>query len=965
MSDRDKHIKSRDIEGKTLERTFSEEMHMKQATYHLWIVTSLVLGYFGGSREAIAQIVPDGTLPINSTIESTVTPDGNTLTIDGGTATGGNLFHSFQDFNVPIDDIAHFNNALTIDNIITRVTGGNISNIDGLIRANGTANLFLINPAGLVFGENASLDLGGSFVGSTAEVLQFEDGSFYSAVDVDAPPLLTISVPVGLQFGPEPGDIVVRGHRHKLRFQEIELLSGQEQKRLARERRPSGLEVLSDQTLALVGGEISLIEGNLTAEGGRIELGSVAGNSTVTLAPIASGWQIGYEGVEQFGDISLSDASSLDTSGPGAGSVQVQGRSLFLRDGSAIVATTLGHENGEYITIRTTDSVEFVGKTRGRTLRSGILADVELGANGNGSTVNIETDHLQLIDGARVSVSTRSQGQGGDLNIAATESVDLMSAFNETNRFLAEVGPEATGNGGNITITSPRVRVRDEARISTQTQGVGRGGNLRIDAADSVEVGNRATLQTATSGRQSRGNAGDLIIETDRLILFERGSIGTATEGHGDAGNLTIEATESIELTDRSKIEATTGGTSSGDGGTIAVTTDLLTLRRGARIASTTIGEGDAGDLRVSAGTIDIQGVGLDGKGRTVPSRFEAQVNPRATGNAGDLTVRADRLTVRDGGRISAATFNSGNAGTLDITASQIELSGGQDFFDGLPAGLVVGVTENGSGDAGNLIIRADRLTVSDGMEVSVRSRGQGSAGSLTIDASELFLDRGILNAGTTLGNEGNITLNNVVDVRLRNGSEITAEAGNHSDGGNIALNSRTLVLDDSRINANAFEGRGGNVTITAQGIFTHTNSSIDASSQLGIDGTIILNTPDVDPSSGLLELPDSPIDVTALIGRDPCRHGDGSEFVNTGRGGLPTPPRESFRGESGWVQLVTLDTSADRTASDAIPQTQPTRLIEAQGWIIGENGEVILTANPPTVTPQGQSSVALNLTCQ
>ena len=571
-------------------------MQMQRETYSLWMMVCLVLSYLGGSPEAIAQITPDSSLPI----DSTVTPDGNTLTINGGTAAEGNLFHSFQDFNVPINDIAHFNNALTIDNIITRVTGGNISNIDGIIRANGMANLFLINPAGLVFGENASLEIGGSFIGSTAEALQFEDGSLYSAVDVNAPPLLTISVPVGLQFGPQPGDILVRGHRHNLRFQEIDLPSGQEKKRLVRENRPSGLEVLSDRTLALVGGEISLIGGNLTAEGGRIELGSVAGNSSITLASIASGWQVGYEGVEQFGDISLSNASSIDTSGPGAGSVQVRGRSLSLRDGSAIVATTLGNEDGENITIRTTDSIEFVGKTPEQTLRSGILADVELEATGNGSTVSIETGRLQLIDGARISISTRSQGRGGDLNIAATESVHLMSAFNETNRLLAEVGPEATGNGGNIAITSPRVRVRDEAIISTQTQGIGRGGNLRIDAADRVEVGNRGIIRTTTSGPESRGDAGDLTIETGRASVFEKGSIRAVTEGQGDAGNLTIEATESIELTN-SSIDATSGGTSTGDGGTISVTTDILTLLRGGRIASTTIGEGDAGDLKMIA----------------------------------------------------------------------------------------------------------------------------------------------------------------------------------------------------------------------------------------------------------------------------------------------------------------------------------------------------------------------------
>ena len=190
---------------------------MKQETYNLWMMACLTLGYLAGSRGAIAQIIPDGTLPNNSTIDVSVAPNGNTvLTIDGGTAAGGNLFHSFQDFNVPSNDIAHFNNGLTIDNIITRVTGGNPSDIDGIIRANGTANLFLINPAGLMFGPNASLDIGGSFVGSTAQALQFEDGSLYSAVDVDAPPLLTVNVPVGLQFGAQPGGIQVEGGEHNV-----------------------------------------------------------------------------------------------------------------------------------------------------------------------------------------------------------------------------------------------------------------------------------------------------------------------------------------------------------------------------------------------------------------------------------------------------------------------------------------------------------------------------------------------------------------------------------------------------------------------------------------------------------------------------------------------------------------------------------------------------------------------------
>ena len=560
------------------------------------------------------------------------------------------------------------------------------------------------------------------------------------------------------------------------------------------------------------------------------------------------------------------------------------------------------------------------------------MADVESGATGRGSPVSIETERFLAEDGGLVSVSTRGGGNAGDLILTAAD----------------------------VTLTGRRV----------------------TKLPDGMDIDASALLSEVLSG--STGNSGNIEIRTERFLIDEGARMSTGTFAFGDAGSITIHATESVEIltpqseepTPPSTIRAVTGEVSSGRGGNVMIHTDLLRATNGSEIAATTQGAGNAGNLTVIAREIELEGTRLNDKPKIVPSRLETQVNRTGTGNGGTLTIDADLLVLRDGARISAVTFSSGNAGDVKITATHIELSGGRElamamrpgkeFIDPLPSGVVAGVfgEEEGTGNGGTLTVEADRLTVRDGMQLSVRSEGMGATGDLNINASELFLDGGILNATTTQGMKGNITLN-ANDVRLRNGSEITAEARNNSDGGNIDLDTQILVLDDSLINANAVEGRGGNVQITAQNIFTDRNSTITASSQLGIDGTIILNTPDVDPGSELLVRSVNPININALIDRNPCRYGQGSNFGYTGRGGLPPSLQESLRGEEGFVELVKLDRPDDRPASDAIPPSQPTRLVEAQGWIIGDNDQVILTANPPNITPQGKSSVAPNRICQ
>jgi filamentous hemagglutinin family protein len=248
------------------------------------------LGYlFLTSNISFAQVTSDGT------VNTQVTQNGNVSEITGGERAGDNLFHSFRDFSVGTGDTASFLNANDIANIFSRVTGGNISNIDGLIRANGSANLFLINPAGILFGENARLDVGGSFYGSSASSILFEDGEF-SATDLNTPPVLTINAPIGLNLRDQPADIVNRS---------IVQDSAEE---------TVGLEVLPGNNLAFVGGNIKLESGNLTARGGNIELGGLTEAGIVSINPDGS---LSFPDNVIKADINLSNAADVDVIGTG------------------------------------------------------------------------------------------------------------------------------------------------------------------------------------------------------------------------------------------------------------------------------------------------------------------------------------------------------------------------------------------------------------------------------------------------------------------------------------------------------------------------------------------------------------------------------------------------------------------------------------------------------------------------
>ncbi|MDJ0633537.1 MAG: filamentous hemagglutinin N-terminal domain-containing protein [Xenococcaceae cyanobacterium MO_188.B29] len=208
---------------------------------------------------ALAQIIPDSSLGAESSV---VESNDNRDTIKGGAIRDANLFHSFQEFNVEALKEAYFNNPDGIANIFSRVTGNNISDIQGVLGVLGNANLYLINPNGILFGENASLDVNGSFFATSADSVLFDNGFEFSAANPDAPPLLTIDIPIGLRFRDNPGDILNQSNTNGV-----------------------GLAVNQGETIALIGGNVRVENGGIIfAPEGRIELGGLTETGTIAIA---------------------------------------------------------------------------------------------------------------------------------------------------------------------------------------------------------------------------------------------------------------------------------------------------------------------------------------------------------------------------------------------------------------------------------------------------------------------------------------------------------------------------------------------------------------------------------------------------------------------------------------------------------------------------------------------------------
>ena len=864
-----------------------------------WCFGLLVATTIPFGNSAIAQIVPDGTLGTESSQVDGIAD----FVIRGGAQRQENLFHSFEQFSIDDSQRVYFENPADVERIFSRVTGSLSSDIFGTLGVNGNADLFLLNPNGIVFGPNAQLELGGSFIASTADAFQFDDlGSFDARSPDTPPPLLTIQ-PTALMFGQVlPGDISAYSSANE-----------------------TGLVVPQGETLGLVGGNVTVDGGKLAAPGGRIEIGAATGAGVVEMA--TDGRLAFPEGLAQ-GQITVENEAIATVRSAGGGALGITARAINISE-------------------------------------STLSAGIEEGLGSAGS-------------------------QAGDIVLNAVEKVNITSVGQVFNFVL----PNAIGNAGNTVVIAPVLEMSDGAQMGSVVFDFvnGDAGNVTIDASESVRLEGPSTRITSIIfGSNVVGASGNIEIATKALEIFDGAQISSSTSGQGNAGDATIRASQSVRIVGSSSSGLPAGiftsispGTT-GNGGTLQIDTQVLeVLNGGALFSGMDVGtsrfdgrEGNAGDIVINANeSVRISGRGAPAQFSTregtirPPSFVNSLTRPESMGNGGDIKVKTPRLEVSDGAQIASATQSEGDAGDIIINGQILEVVGDA---------LLISSTQ-GEGDAGDILVSAtDRIAFNNSRVLARSASTTNQGGDIFLATPFLALtNQSELSTQTLSADGGNIVLTLSKLLLLRNNSFISTEAGADDaggDGGDITIDTRFIVAvpnEDSDIVADAFDGSGGNVDITATGGILGiavrdsrtAQNDITASSQNGVSGDIDIQSPEVDVERSLIELP------TAFAGSEvtrSCRDtlAEGSEFIISGRGGLPQNPLDPATTVL-WQDILPIERDelvSRRTNIETGTATSnregallPAPIVEVQSWTKNERGQVVLVAEAPQQIALGHS---------
>ncbi|MEW6498038.1 MAG: S-layer family protein, partial [Cyanobacteriota bacterium] len=771
----------------------------------------------------------------------------------------------------------------------------------------------------------------------------------------------------------------------------------------------------------LNGGTVTLTaQGNITTSyidsssgwfggGGNINLASLAGAVLIADGILFSG----TFGTDKAGDIRITAGSvflnavelnsSVTADGQGrGGDVVIDARDTVVFNGSFALSRLEEGGVGQGGDIRI---------TTGSLLLTGIpsdIADANVGqlvtfsaGQGNGGSVIINARDSVTLDGKGSDIWTLLGGasdldrKAGDIIINAN-SLSLLNDARLVTNNESDGSDLGRGNAGNITVNTQSVSMSNNGLIDAASFSPGDAGNITINT-ESFSISNSAIRNRFI--KNAEGQGGQITINTGSFSARDGSELNAQNTdlARGTGSKIVIQARDSVSL-DGSRIVSFVDTLAGGRGGDIEIniTNGSLSLTNGAQLTASTRGQGNAGSVKINVS----DRVAIDN------SSVSSAVEAGAVGNGDNVTIDARSLSLSNGTQLSASTAGQGNAGSVTIsTSDQVSLNnssittavesegrgnGSQLQLDtqslSLTNGAKISASTAGEGRAGNIRITTEELNVNDS-QVAVSSTGTGKAGELEVNAANIFLtNQGQLIATTASGEGGNIRLKVDDLLLMRDNSLISAEAQNNGNGGNININATCAIAvpsENSDIVANAFKGRGGNIDITAQGVFglefrreRTPLSEISASSKFGVDGAVVIDTPDVDPTRGLSELPENLTDSSNQIAQACSSQARANSFVVTGRGGLPPTAREVLNPTPGWIDWRVAGSLGDGetrgTEESLISQSpiqnpkskiqNPLPLIEATSWVIDSDGTVRLVANS-TVEVSSNNAYAEN--CQ
>ncbi|WNZ27477.1 filamentous hemagglutinin N-terminal domain-containing protein [Leptolyngbya sp. NK1-12] len=818
--------------------------------WQLGLVCWSLVGVVALSDAVEAQVVPDNTLGAERSrvrADRVRGRDGvvrDSDVIEGGAQRGSNLFHSFEQFDVPEERGAYFDNPVDVQNIFSRVTGADRSEILGRLGVLGNANLFFMNPNGILFGPNVSLDVGGSFVGTTANAIQFGEQGFFSATNPEAPSLLTVN-PSAFLFSQIGNGAIVSQARE--------------------------LAAAPGRNLLLVGGDIVLNGSTLFSSGGSVEMGGLAEVGTVQFATSSNIPQLEFPTGVARANVGLQNNSFIFTNA--GGSVTVHAQNLELTN-SSIFSSLFAEQGG-----RSGDlAIDLTGNL---ILDRSNIAQIGL-ANSFGDTddLSINAQSVQLFN--RSSIFNNSQRNAGSVYINAADKVTLDSSLiSSTN------SSSFTVRGSDTFITAQSIDLTNQSIIGSISVGQGSSGQVSLVAQGAITLAGGSAIQTSANpliaGNISRASAGNINLQAQSLSLKEDSQIAATSLDAGRSGDVQINVREGITLNDSiitsdtrgiaeaggniniqsdwlSLLDASaistltannsqTGTVGQGNAGNITIIAQRLSLTTGSRVVTdSTSSRGNAGNIVVRANDVEISGFITAeefNSSNTPASRTDSvpgglllsSISSNVTNDdvmavpvqGGTITIEANRLRLSNGGRVIANVQQArGQAGNIVIRATDsIEISGRPRPNN--PSGLFSSLQTDGIGRGGSIQVTTDRLSLSNAGEITTATFSQGNAGNILIEAAEVDL-RGLNTSISTRINEtgrgdaGDLELR-VRELQVQDNAQIDASTSGVGNGGNLIIYADEIALIDTpdprdadtglfTIVVRGAEGNAGNISV-------------------------------------------------------------------------------------------------------------------------------------------------------